>query len=33
MTYFEIRDLRLGSVGDQVFEEKDPLNPDPNLEP
>lgn len=33
LTYFEIRELRLGAVGDQVFEEMDPPDPDPNLEP
>jgi len=33
MTYFEIRDLRLGAVGDQVFEENTLPKPTLNLEP
>jgi len=33
MTYFEIRDLRLGAVGDQVFEENTLPEPTLNLEP
>jgi hypothetical protein len=33
VTYFEIRDLRLGALGDQVFDEKDLLDPDQDLEP
>lgn len=33
MTFFEIRDLRLGAVGDQVFEENTLPEPTLNLEP
>lgn len=33
VTYFEIQDLRLGAVGEQIFEEEELPNPNSNLEP